>query len=140
MAIEQTVAMVKPCGVRHNLVHRIMCFYKQEGLSILDIRVFIFTIPAVMEFYKEHASRSFYPSLIHHMTSGPVVAFLLEGEAAITLVRELNGATNPIEAHPHSIRGQAIRLFDRQNPAANFVHGSDSPTAAAREAKLLKFI
>jgi nucleoside-diphosphate kinase len=140
MAIEQTVAMVKPCGVRHNLVHRIMSFYIQEGLIIRDTRVFVFSIPVVMEFYEEHASRSFHRSLIHHMTSGPTVAFLLEGSGAITHVRKLNGATNPLEADTLSIRGQARHLFDIQNSAANFVHGSDSLRAAAREAKLLGFV
>ena len=139
MAIEQTVAMVKPDGVKRNLVHEVILSYKGSGLKIIDMRVFVFTPSLAMDFYREHIDRSFFGSLIDHMTSGPVVALLLSGQNAISLVRELNGATNPEEATRESLRGQFLirGFFDRIKPAANFVHGSDSPDAATRELKLL---
>lgn len=141
MATEYTVAMVKPDGVAHDLVSEILNEYEVvRGLNIFHVKVFIFTPSLAMEFYREHIDRPFFGSLIDHMTSGPTVAILLGGRDAVSLVREINGATNPTEASPTSLRGKFCvdALYDRRKPAANFVHGSDSLKSASREIQMLR--
>ena len=125
---ERTLVLLKPDAVRRGLVGEILGRYESKGLSIAALEQR--TIDAAMadQHYAEHVERDFYPPLRTFVTSGPLVALVLEGDEAIEVVRALNGATDGRKAAPGTIRGD-LSLSNREN----LVHGSDGSDSAARE-------
>jgi nucleoside-diphosphate kinase len=129
--LERTLVLIKPDGVRRGLVGEILSRLERKGLKILAAKTLRVTPELAQRHYAEHEGKPFYPALIQHITSGPVVVLALEGRSAIPVVRLLTGATNPQTAAPGTVRGDlALGL------TPNLVHASDSPDAAARELAL----
>ena len=128
MPVEQTLSIIKPDAVAKNVTGQINTRFEAAGLQIVAQKMMRLSDALAGGFYAEHKERPFYPDLINFMTSGPVVVQVLEGEGAILKNRELMGATNPAEADAGTIRADFAQSID-----ANAVHGSDSPTSAARE-------
>lgn len=129
--MERTFVMVKPNGVRRNLTGEIIRRYERTGLKIIAMKMILISPELAKKHYQEHVEKDFYPDLETFITSGPVVAMILEGEEAIEVARKLNGATDPVMAVPGSIRGDLGR-----KKTENIVHGSDSKESAAREINL----
>ena len=128
MAIEKTFILVKPDGVKKNLIGNILSRFEAKGLKIVALKMIVAPKEVAEVHYAEHKEKPFFGELVDFITSSPLVAAVIEGENAIKAVRQLNGATNPLEAVPGSIRGDyALSIGE------NIVHGSDSPEAAARE-------
>jgi nucleoside-diphosphate kinase len=129
--MQRTLVLLKPDAVRRGLVGAILSRFEAKGLTLvaLDLR----TVDAAQAdaHYADHTEQPWYPPLREFVTSGPLVALVLEGDEAITVVRELNGATDGRKAAPGSIRGD-YSLSNREN----LVHGSDSEESAAREIAL----
>ena len=128
MAIERTLSIIKPDATRRNLTGQINARFENAGLKIIAQRRLRVNRHQAEGFYAVHKERSFFNDLCEFMCSGPVVAQVLEGEAAIAQNRELMGATNPINADEGTIRkdfGESVE--------ANSVHGSDSLETAALE-------
>ena len=128
MAVERTLSIVKPDAVGKNHIGAICARFEAAGLCIVASRMLRLDAERAGGFYAEHRERPFFPALIEFMSSGPLVVQVLEGDNAITLNRELMGATNPQEAARGTIRADFASSID-----ANAVHGSDSPASAARE-------
>jgi nucleoside-diphosphate kinase len=128
MAVELTLSIIKPDAVAKNVTGEINSRFEKAGLKIVAQRMIHMDDEKAGGFYAEHKERPFYPALVEFMTSGPVVVQVLEGENAVLKNRELMGATNPKEADAGTIRADFAETID-----ANAVHGSDSPTSAARE-------
>lgn len=128
MASEQTLSIIKPDGVSRNLIGTILARFEAAGLKIVAAKMMHLTKEQAADFYAEHAERPFYASLTEYMCSGPVVVSVLAGDNAIAKNRELMGATNPADADAGTIRADFS-----ENVEQNTVHGSDSPTSAARE-------
>lgn len=128
MAIERTLSIIKPDGVRDNLIGEIYRRFEQAGLRVVAARMVHLTQAQAEGFYAVHRERPFFADLVAFMTSGPVMVQVLEGENAIARNRELMGATNPKEAAPGTIRADFAASID-----ANVVHGSDGPDTAAAE-------
>ncbi len=128
MAIERTLSIIKPDATRRDITGKINAAFEAAGLRIVAQRRLRLTLERAQAFYAVHKERPFYDDLCAFMTSGPVVAQVLEGENAIEKNREVMGATNPADAAPGTIRalyGESIE--------ANSVHGSDAPATAATE-------
>ena len=126
--MEQTLVLVKGDGVRRRLVGEIVRRIEAKGLDIGAMQLMDVSRELAEEHYAEHREKPFFGELVDFITSTPVVAMKIEGEAAIHVVRRLMGTTNPAEAAPGTIRGDlALSLPD------NLVHGSDSPESAQRE-------
>ena len=128
MAVERTLSILKPDATRRNLTGAINQRFEDAGLNIVAQRRLRLTAEQAQRFYAVHAERAFYDELCAYMTSGPVVAQVLEGENAVLRNREVMGTTNPTNADAGTIRkdfGESIE--------ANSVHGSDSPENAAIE-------
>ena len=128
MAVERTLSIIKPDAVGKNIVGKIYSRFESNGLRIVASKMLRLSDEVAGGFYAEHRERPFFPDLIKFMTSGPVVAQVLEGEGAVVKNRDLMGATNPKEAVEGTIRADFASSID-----ANAVHGSDSPESAARE-------
>lgn len=128
MAIERTLSIIKPDAVAKNVIGQIVERFENAGLKIIAAKMLQLSDEKAGGFYAEHKDRPFYTDLVEFMTSGPVVVQVLEGDDAITKNRDLMGATNPKEAAAGTIRADFAESID-----ANAVHGSDSPTSAARE-------
>ena len=128
MAVERTLSILKPDAVAKNVTGEILSRFEQAGLKILALRMQQLSEAEAKGFYAEHEGKLFYNDLVQYMTSGPVILQVLEGDNAITLNRDLMGATNPQEAAPGTIRADFAESID-----ANAVHGSDSPKSAKRE-------
>ena len=128
---QRTLVLLKPDTVRRGLVGEVLGRFEAKGLRIvaMDLR----TIDAELadQHYAEHVEKAFYPPLRDFVTSGPLVAMVLEGDEAVEVVRALNGATDGRKAAPGTIRGD-LSLSNREN----LVHGSDSEDSAAREIKI----
>ena len=130
-SLERTLVLIKPDGVKRGLVGEILTRLERKGLKILAMKTVAITPEAAARHYAEHEGKPFYPSLMQHITSGPVVAIAFEGRSAIAVVRLLTGTTNPQTADPGTVRGDyALGI------TANLVHASDSPESAARELPL----
>ncbi|MCW2801249.1 MAG: nucleoside-diphosphate kinase [Aeromicrobium sp.] len=129
--MQRTLVLLKPDAVRRGLVGAILSRFEAKGLTLvaLDLR----TVEAAQAdaHYADHVEQPWYPPLREFVTSGPLAALVLEGDEAIAVVRELNGATDGRKATPGSIRGD-YSLSNREN----LVHGSDSEESAAREIAL----
>lgn len=128
MAIERTLSIVKPDAVARNLIGEIYARFEKGGLRLVATKMMRLTREVAGGFYAEHDGKPFFDDLIDYMCSGPIVVQVLEGDNAINVNRQLMGATDPKEAAPGTIRADFAESID-----ANAVHGSDSPTAAARE-------
>ena len=125
---ERTLCVIKPNAVARHKIGAIISRFEDADLVIAALRMTSLSRARVEEFYAEHAGKPFFPELLAFMTSGPVVAMALEGEGAVAHSREIMGATNPAAAAPGTIRA----LYG-ESMTENAVHGSDSPTSAARE-------
>jgi nucleoside-diphosphate kinase len=128
MAIESTLLIVKPDGVRRGLVGEILRRIEDKGLVIESMRLSTIERSLAEHHYAEHVDKPFFGELVDFITGGPVVIAKVTGESAIDAWRTLMGPTDPIQAPPGSIRGDFATLIGE-----NIVHGSDSPTSAARE-------
>jgi nucleoside-diphosphate kinase len=126
--MERTLSIIKPDGVARNLIGEIIRRFEGAGLRVAAIRRLRLTEAEAAAFYAVHRERPFYKDLVTFMSSGPVVALVLEGARAIALNRELMGATNPAQAAPGTIRADFAESID-----ANTVHGSDSAETARQE-------
>jgi nucleoside-diphosphate kinase len=131
MAVEQTLILAKPDAVRRSLAGEIVARFERRGFRLRGARLLTVDRARAEEHYAEHSAKPFFGELVEFITSGPTLAFVLEGEGVIATARKTIGATNPAEALPGSLRGQfAAAMPD------NLVHGSDSPESAAREIAL----
>jgi len=129
--VERTFALVKPDGVRRGLVGEVLTRFERKGLKVVAAKLLRVTPELAQRHYAEHQGKPFYPALVQHITSGPVLALALEGRSAISVVRLLTGATNPQTAVPGTVRGDfALGI------TPNIIHASDSPESAARELAL----
>lgn len=132
LVTEQTLVLIKPDGVQRGLVGEVINRIERKGLTLAALELRQVPTEVAAEHYAEHAERPFYASLLEFITSGPVVALVVEGERAIAAFRQLAGGTDPVEkAVPGTIRGD----FGLETQF-NIVHGSDSPESAAREVAL----
>ena len=131
MAVEQTLILAKPDAMRRSLAGEIVARFERRGFHLRAARLLTVDRKLAEEHYAEHEAKSFFGELVEFITSGPTLAFVLEGEGAIAMARTTIGATNPADATPGSLRGDfAAAMPD------NLVHGSDSPESAKREIAL----
>jgi nucleoside-diphosphate kinase len=129
--MDRTLILVKPDAFARSLTGEIIARFERKGLRIVALRHMTMERELAERHYAEHAERPFFGELVEFITSGPLVAMVLEGEEAVRAARQVIGATNPLEAATGSIRGDfAIET------GKNLVHGSDSPESAARETAL----
>jgi nucleoside-diphosphate kinase len=128
MAIERTLSIIKPDATRRNITGKINAAFEAAGLRIVAQKRLRLSLERAQAFYAVHKERPFYDDLCAFMTSGPVVAQVLEGEGAVAKNREIMGATNPADAAPGTIRAEHAESLE-----ANSVHGSDAPETAATE-------
>jgi nucleoside-diphosphate kinase len=129
--MERTLILVKPDAFARNLTGEIIARFERKGLKLVALELRTLTRELASQHYAEHEGKPFYGELVDFITSGPLVALVLEGDSAIKAARQVIGATNPLEAATGSIRGDfAIEV------GQNMVHGSDAPESAAREVSL----
>jgi nucleoside-diphosphate kinase len=128
MALERTLSIVKPDGVARNQIGDVYRRFEQAGLRIVAARMLHLTTAQAEAFYEVHRERPFYRDLVRYMSSGPVIAQVLEGDNAIARNREIMGATDPKRAAPGTIRADLAQSIE-----ANVVHGSDAADTASRE-------
>ncbi len=126
--METTFVIIKPNGVKGGLIGEIISRYEKSRLSVSAMKFKTIEKSEAEGFYAEHKERGFFPELVAFMTSGPSVLLALSGEKAVEKVRTINGATNPANASPGTIRHDFA-----PNTGENIVHSSDSTTSAARE-------
>lgn len=129
--MDQTLILVKPDAFARGLTGEIIARFESKGLRVGALRLLTVDPQLAERHYAEHEGKPFFGELVQFITSGPIVAMVLEGEQAVAAARQVIGATNPLEASPGSIRGDhAVEV------GQNLVHGSDSPESAAREIEL----
>ena len=128
MARERTLSIVKPDGVRGNLIGEVYGRFEKAGLSIIAARMLHLSQREAEGFYAVHRERPFFKDLVRYMTSGPVIVQVLEGENAVARHRDLMGATDPNKAAAGTIRADLATSIEQ-----NVVHGSDAADTAARE-------
>jgi nucleoside-diphosphate kinase len=129
--MERTLILVKPDAFARNLTGEIIVRFERKGLRLVALKLMTMTPELARLHYAEHEGKPFFEELVSFITSGPLVAMVLEGEQAIGAARQVIGATNPLQATTGSIRGDyAIAV------SQNMVHGSDGPESAAREVGL----
>ena len=126
--MERTYVMVKPDGVQRGIVGEIISRVEKKGLKIVALRMNVIAESVAKEHYNEHEDKPFFASLISYVTSGPSVSMVIEGKNAISTMRTINGATNPADALPGTIRGDFAIETGR-----NVVHASDSVDSGKRE-------
>ena len=126
--MERTLSIVKPDGVKKNVIGEVIKRFEQKGLRVAALRMIKMSIDDAKGFYIVHKERPFYASLTSFMSEGPVVVMVIEGENAISKVRETMGATNPKDAAPGTIRADFASDIEH-----NIVHGSDSTESASYE-------
>ena len=129
--MEETLVLIKPDGVKRKICGEILTRYERKGLIIKAMKLLQTPKELAEEHYAEHKDKPFFGELVDFITSGPVLAFVLAGKNAVTSVRTINGATNPVDATPGSIRGDYALTMD-----SNVVHASDSVDSATREIHL----
>ncbi|HWF53325.1 MAG TPA: nucleoside-diphosphate kinase [Solirubrobacteraceae bacterium] len=129
--MERTLILVKPDAFARNLTGEIIARFERKGLRLAALKHMTMTRELAGQHYAEHEGKPFFGELVEFITSGPLVAMVLEGESAVKAARQVIGATNPLEASPGSIRGDFAVAVGQ-----NMVHGSDSDESAAREAAL----
>jgi nucleoside-diphosphate kinase len=123
--------MVKPDGVRRGLIGEVIRRVETKGYRIAELKLFTIDEALAKTHYAEHTDKPFFDDLVAFITSGPVVAMVVEGAQVVTGMRQIMGATDPIQAAPGSIRGDYATEITE-----NIVHGSDSPASAKREVAL----
>src|SRR5438128_11070917 len=129
--MERTLILVKPDAFARGLTGEIIARFERKGLRIRALRGMTLERELAERHYAEHAERAFFGELVDFITSGPLIAMVLEGTSAVAAARQVIGATDPLQAASGSIRGDfAIEV------GQNMVHGSDSPESAARETAL----
>lgn len=126
--IERTLVLLKPDAVRRGLVGTVIGRYEAKGLALAALELRRIDAAMADRHYADHVEQPWYPTLREFITSGPLVAMVVEGPGAIDVVRAMNGATNAAAADPGTIRGD-LALSNREN----LVHASDSATSAAKE-------
>jgi nucleoside-diphosphate kinase len=129
--LERTLILVKPDAFARGLTGEILARFERKGLRIIAMQYMTMDRALAEQHYAEHQGKGFYEELVSFITSGPLVALVLDGESAVVAARQIIGATNPLEANTGSIRGDyALEV------GQNMVHGSDSPESAQREVGL----
>jgi nucleoside-diphosphate kinase len=128
---QSTLILIKPDGVRRGLIGEVIRRIERKGLSIDRMELRTLERSVAEEHYGEHRERPFFGELVDFITGGSLVAMVISGEAAVAAMRQLAGATNPLEAAPGSIRGEFATIIGE-----NIIHGSDSPESAEREIKI----
>lgn len=126
--MERTLSLIKPGGVRRNLIGEVIKRFEKEGIEIVGMKMILLTEAQAQGFYAVHKERPFFESLVKFMTSGPIVAMVLEAEDVIQKNRDIMGATNYKEAEKGTIRADLATSIE-----ANVVHGSDAPETAETE-------
>lgn len=126
--VQQTFVMVKPDGVARGLVGEVIRRIEDKGYQLREMRLFTIDESLAQTHYAEHSEKPFFGELVDFITSGPVVAMVVEGSDAVAGMRQIMGATNPLDAAPGSIRGDFATVITQ-----NIVHGSDSLESAERE-------
>jgi nucleoside-diphosphate kinase len=129
--MERTLILVKPDAFARGLTGEIIARFERKGLVIVAARHMTVSDNLAMEHYAEHEGKPFFGELVAFITSGPLMAFVMEGDHAVAAARQVIGATDPLEAVPGSIRGDFSRELGQ-----NLVHGSDSVESGQREATL----
>ena len=129
--MDRTLILVKPDAFARGLSGEIIARFERKGLKIVSLRAMTVTRELAERHYAEHAERAFFGDLVDFITSGPILAMVLEGPDAVRAARQVIGATDPLEAATGSIRGDFALAVGQ-----NLVHGSDSPQSAARESAL----
>jgi len=133
MALERTLAIIKPDAVAKNFIGEILAQIEENGLHIIASKMTHLSKEEVEEFYSEHSKHPFYNSLVKYMSSGPVMVQIFEGENAIEALRNIMGATKPIEAKKGTIRNLYANHEPVNGTYENAIHGSDSIQSAGRE-------
>jgi len=129
--MERTLILVKPDAFSRNLTGEIIARFERKGLKLVALKQMTMSRDLASRHYAEHEGKPFYEELVEFITSGPLVAMVLQGESAVEAARQVIGATDPLQAAPGSIRGDFATAVGQ-----NMVHGSDSPESAAREVGL----
>lgn len=129
--MERTLVLLKPDAVHRGLIGHILARFEAKGLQVVGLKMRKFPVALIKTHYAEHKGKPFYNDLVGFMTSGPVVALVLEGLGAVEVTRRLMGATSAAKADPGTIRGDFGMSFSN-----NLVHGSDSKASARRELAL----
>ena len=128
MANERTLILIKPDGVERGLIGEVLSRIERKGYTVVALELRTLDVATAEEHYGEHKGKPFFGELVEFITSGPLVAGVIEGPDAIAAWRQMMGATKPLEATPGSIRADLAVEMGR-----NIVHGSDSPESAERE-------
>ena len=129
--MDRTLILVKPDAFARGLTGEIIARFERKGLRLVALKLMTLDEATAKQHYAEHEGKPFFGELVGFITSGTLVALVLEGHEAVTAARQVIGATNPLEAAPGSIRGDfALEV------GQNMVHGSDAPESAAREVAL----
>ena len=132
MERERTLIVIKPDGIRRGLIGKIISRFEDKGFNVRDLRFFIFSREQAHEFYSVHMAKPFFEDLVSFISSGPVVACVLEGDNAITVVRLMTGATKSFEAAAGTIRGDyGLGLTE------NIIHASDSHQSFIKESGVI---
>jgi nucleoside-diphosphate kinase len=132
MTNEETLIVIKPDGFKRNLTGKILSRLEDKGFKIKDLKFFNFTIDKAQEFYSSHRDKPFFNELVSFISSGPVVACILDGNNAINTVRLLIGSTKSFEATPGTIRGDfGLGVTD------NIIHASDSSESFIKESRVI---
>ena len=126
--IQKSFVMMKPDAVQRRLMGKILSRFEDKGLQIVAVKLIQIDEELAKTHYGEHAEKPFFPGLVEYITSSPALAMVIEGEEAITTIRKLVGATNPLEADLGTIRGDY-----GMDTGRNIIHASDSPASAERE-------
>jgi nucleoside-diphosphate kinase len=126
--MEKTLSIVKPDGVKKNIIGEVVARFEKAGLKVIGIKMISLTRAGAEGFYAVHRERPFFASLTEFMSSGPVVVMALKGNGAIKKVRDIMGATDPKKADAGTIRKDFADSIE-----ANIVHGSDAPETAVVE-------
>ena len=127
----KTFFMIKPDGVKRNLIGDVVSRVEKEGFVITKMKMMSISDDLAKRHYAEHSEKPFFNDLVDFITSGPVVAMVVDGEDAVSEIRRIMGATNPSDADPGTIRADLATKLEE-----NVVHGSDSPESAERELSL----
>ena len=132
MAVEQTLIVVKPDGFRRGLTGKVLARFEEKGFSIKNLKYYSFTKEKAQEFYSVHKDKPFFGELVSFISSGPVVACILEGNNAVATTRIMIGSTKSFEAAPGTIRGDYGLGF-----TDNIIHASDSPESFIKESRVI---
>ncbi len=129
---QRTLIIIKPDAVRRGLIGKIISRFEEKGFKIMDLKMFSFTRQQAERFYEPHAGKPFFQDLVDFITSGPVVAAILEAHNAVSVVRLMIGPTRSFEAPPGTIRGDfGLGLTE------NVIHASDSEESFNRESAIV---